>query len=209
MRFLRHSGPINYVDVGASVGDVAGSVDTHFGIGRGLFVEPQPERCQQLVERFPAPRFSVHQCALSDRSETCTMDVLNWHYSSSLLPVRRDLPNVSTLLDLDVRQKIECQLTTLDQLMAEHWKDGVIDLMKIDVQGAELMVLRGAAKTLKRVRFVLTEVSFIPMYEASCGFEELHGFLREHGFRLLAMEEGFRGKDGELLQCDALFKGRD
>jgi hypothetical protein len=51
----------------------------------------------------------------------------------------------------------------------------------------------------------MTEVSFSPLYEGSCVFGQVYDFLHARGFRLLALEEGFRGQDGELLQCDALF----
>jgi len=205
VRFLRASGPVSYVDVGASVGSVARSVDAHYGVRRGILVEPQPARCLELTRRFPGPQFSVHQCALSDQETTCEMEVLEWDYSSSILPVRRDLPNVSTVLDLSIRERINCRVTTLDTIMIEAQLAENVDLLKIDVQGAELLVLHGAEQTLPRVRFVLTEVSFTPLYEGSCVLAEVYDLLSARGFRLLSLQEGFRGTDGELLQCDALF----
>lgn len=206
VRFLQRSGPINLIDVGASGGDVTGAIDGHYGVRRALLVEPQPFRCEQLRRRFPDPRFSVHQCALSDQPGTCSMDVLKWDQSSSLLPVRRDMEAVNSAFDLNIRESIECTVTTLDALLDEHWYSGTIDLLKIDVQGAELLTLRGGEHTLKQTRFLLTEVSFIPLYEGSCVFDQLHAFLRCRGFSLLALQEVFRSKDDELLQCDALFK---
>jgi hypothetical protein len=65
-----------------------------------------------------------------------------------------------------------------------------VDLLKPDVQGAELLVLRGAEQTLPHVRFV---------------FREVDDFLCARGFRLLSLREGFRGTDGELFEGDALF----
>jgi FkbM family methyltransferase len=205
VRFLQASGPLNYVDVGASVGSVARSVDAQYGVRRGILVEPQPARCLELKRSFSAPRFSVHQCALSDQESMCEMEVLEWDYSSSILPVRRDLPKVSAVLDLSVREKINCRVTTLDTLMTEAGWVGSVDLLKIDVQGAELLALRGAEQTLPRVRFILTEVSFTPLYEGSCVFGQVYDLLSERGFRLLSLQDGFRGGDGELLQSDALF----
>jgi hypothetical protein len=132
----------------------------------------------------------VHQCALSNLR---AREVLEWDYSSSILPVRRDLPKVSAVLDLSVREKINCRITTLDALMTEAGWAGNVDLLKIDVQGAELHALRGAEKTLPRVRFVLTEVSFTPLYEGSCVFGEVYDLLSAQGFRLLSLQDGFRG----------------
>jgi hypothetical protein len=133
------------------------------------------------------------------------MEVLEWDYSSSILPVRRDLPNVSAVLDLSIREKINCRVTTLDTIMIEARWDGNVDLLKVDVQGAELLALRGAELTLPLVSFIFTEVSFTPLYEGSCVLGEVYDFLSTHGFRLLSLRDGFRGEDGELLQSDALF----
>jgi hypothetical protein len=134
------------------------------------------------------------------------MEVLNSGSSSSILPVRRDLPSVAEALDLGVREKIECRVTTLDELLAGVRQKADVDLLKIDVQGAELMALRGSEQTLQRVRFLLTEVSFTPLYTGSCVFEEVHAFLTARGFRLLSLQEVFRGRREELLQCDALYR---
>lgn len=205
VRFFKASEPIIFVDVGASAGDVAKSLELHYGVRRGILIEPQPGRCRELKQRFQEPHFSVHQCAISDEESICKMEVLNWDYSSSILPLRRDTPYTSAAVDFGVRETIDCRLTTLDTLMAEaQWKDKV-DLLKIDVQGAELLTLRGAESTLPRVRFLLTEVSFAPHYEGACVFAQVYNFLTERGFRLFSLHEGFRGQDDELLECDALF----
>ena len=205
VQFLLPTGPINYVDVGASSGWTAEAIDKHYGIRRGLLIEPQPARCAELRQRFADPHFSVYQCAVADQARTCEMEVLKWDYSSSILPVKRDLLNMAEVIDLDVREKIACRVATLDSVMTESQWEGNVDLLKIDVQGAELMALRGAEQTLPHVDMIYTEVSFTPLYEGSCIFSEVYDFLCARGFRLLSLREGFRGKDKELLQGDAVF----
>ena len=154
VRFLSKTGPIGYVDVGASSGGVADAIDKHYGIRRGILIEPQPARCAELRQRFEEPRFSVYQCAVADQVRTVEMDVLVWDYSSSILKVKRHLRNVADVLDLNVNEKIECQIKTLDSIMIDAMWDEHVDLLKIDVQGAELLVLRGAEQTLPRIRFI-------------------------------------------------------
>src|SRR5262249_48110957 len=162
---------------------------------------PQPARCAELRQRFADPRFSVHQCAVADQARTCEMEVLKYDYSSSILPVKRDI-RMAAVVDLDIREKIECRVATLDSVMAEaQWEDN-IDLLKIDAQGAELMVLRGAEQTLPHIRVIYTEVAFTALYEGSCIFSEVYDFLCARGFRLLSLREAFRGKDRELLEGD-------
>lgn len=58
------------------------------------------------------------------------------------------------------------------------------DLLKIDVQGAELMVLENAAAGLRRALCVQTEVEFVPLYVGQPLFAEVDQFMRRHGFVL-------------------------
>ena len=58
------------------------------------------------------------------------------------------------------------------------------DAIKLDVQGAELDVLKGAQKKLSAATLVLSEVEFIPLYENQPLFGDVDGFLRAHGFLL-------------------------
>jgi hypothetical protein len=57
-----------------------------------------------------------------------------------------------------------------------------IDLLKMDIQGAELMVLRNARKRLKDVLVIQTEVEFLQMYVDQPLFADIELFLRKKGF---------------------------
>ncbi len=197
--------PITLVDVGASIGDFTMSIQKHFGLRRALIVEPQPSRCMELSRRFEGKGMRVAECALSDHNGFEDLDVLNWDYSSSLLPLLRNEKSILGGLDLGLRERVLCRVRTLDDLLQEEdWREQV-DLLKLDVQGAEMMVLRGAETSLPSVRMVLSEVSFRPLYEGSAVFADVYDFLRERGFHMVSMEDAFRGTDGELLQADVLF----
>lgn len=56
--------------------------------------------------------------------------------------------------------------------------------IKIDTEGADLDVLRGATETLRKTTFVFTEVSIADRYEGSYSFAELIGFMSDRGFRV-------------------------
>lgn len=203
--FLPERRPITLIDVGASGGEFTATVADHCGIARALLAEPMPMRIRELERRYPDPRFVIRQCAVSDSTGATHFDILNADYSSSILSALPEVGGSGTRLDLRVKERIEVPTRTLDTLVPEAGIHGTIDLLKIDTQGAELHVLRGAAAVLPRVRIIWVEVSFKALYQGSALFGDVHAFLSARGFRLYSIHEGFRGVDGELLQADALF----
>jgi FkbM family methyltransferase len=57
-------------------------------------------------------------------------------------------------------------------------------LLKLDIQGAELMVLRHAEARLRDALVIQAEVEFLPLYRSQPLFSEVELFLRDHGFVL-------------------------
>jgi FkbM family methyltransferase len=57
-----------------------------------------------------------------------------------------------------------------------------VDYLKLDVQGSELAVLRGGARTLERTLIIHLEVAFVPLYKEQPLFGDLDLFLRAAGF---------------------------
>jgi FkbM family methyltransferase len=203
--FLPEGVPVTLVDIGAATGEFTAVVADHCGLRDALLIEPQPSRGRQLAERFVGERVTVVACAISDTAGAALLDILHADHSSSLLPVLPDVGGAGRCLDLSVRERVTVQTRTLDDVVDAAGFEGQIDLLKIDTQGAELHVLRGAPSTLRKVRLIWIEVSFVALYEGSALFAEVHGYLRNNGFRLYSLQEGFRGDGGELLQADALF----
>jgi FkbM family methyltransferase len=65
----------------------------------------------------------------------------------------------------------------------------VVDYIKVDVQGAELLVLQGGFETLKQASFVQFEASTVEYNAGSSCFFEIDEFLRRHGFYLYHQED--------------------
>ncbi len=70
---------------------------------------------------------------------------------------------------------------TLDGLLAEI-DFAPVDVLVVDVQGAELLVLRGASATLAQAKALVCEVSTLPLYEGGVLFPELREHLAGYGF---------------------------
>lgn len=199
--------PITLIDVGASRGEFSAAVLAHCGIKRALLVEPQDDRVGELRQRFADPRFAISQCALLDRSGSAELPVLNFDPCTSLLPVSAEAVFKDKRLNVGVEKRVQVPLSTLDAVLVQlQWREA-IDLLKIDTQGTELQILKGAAQTLAMVRLLWIEVSFRSLYQGDAQFPEIYEYLRRAGFRLFSLHEGFRRADGDLLQADALFLG--
>jgi FkbM family methyltransferase len=199
--------PISLIDVGANRGDFAAVIARHCGVRRALLVEPQTERCAELAARFAGQPVEIAQCALLDEPGEAMLNVLGADSCSSLLDV--DAASFEARgIDVTTHARQQVPVTTLDALLAARSWQGPVDLLKLDTQGTEMKILRGAAETLSRVRLLWIEVSFRSLYQGDGLFHEIHAELTRAGCRLYSIHDGvFRGADGELLQADALFLG--
>jgi len=90
----------------------------------------------------------------------------------------------------------------LDDVLPAEWPRPA--LLKIDVQGAEIEVLRGAARTLAAVDEILVEVSFRPLYRNQARADEVVGYLLERGFAVTAEYPAGRDARGRVVQSDVL-----
>lgn len=123
------------VDVGTHAGDVLQAMIEANPKGRHVGFEPIPNLADQLRQRFP--NLKIHQVALSNRKG---FRDFQWV---------RNCPGYSGLRVIDYPyepqiETIRVAVNTLDNLIQHQ-----VDLIKIDVEGAELGVLEGAVETLR------------------------------------------------------------
>ena len=79
-------------------------------------------------------------------------------------------------------------------------------LLKLDVQGFELQVLRGAQETLKQTEVIIAEVAFLEYNEGAPLITEVIIFLHQHGFVPYDVGDMMRrNEDRALFQCDMIF----
>jgi FkbM family methyltransferase len=179
------------VDVGANEGKFTATVRLLEPRARVIAIEPSPDPLAILTARFAGdPQVTVDGRAVSDHVGSAAFNVTQWSVYDSLLT-----PNETIAVD---SQEIVA-LTTLDQIV-----DGPVRVLKIDVQGAEVAVLRGATRTLAVTDAVILEVLFTSHYEGDALFGELDGLMREAGFVLTGLTEAER-KGGRAMWADACY----
>ncbi len=127
-----------FVDVGAHIGSVVARVLDHDDGLDVVAIEAVPEKAAQLRRRFPG--VTVHACAVGEAHGQASFFV--HRRLSAYSSLRRPLGLAD---DVD---EIAVPLRRLDELVVPDR----VDVVKIDVEGAELAVLRGAAGLLGRAR---------------------------------------------------------
>ena len=103
-----------------------------------------------------------------------------------------------------------CGIEVVDTVTIDEWakKLGVsfVDIIKLDLEGAELEALKGAERILlEGVKLILCEVQFAQLKDNAPLFCEIEAFLMKRGFYLYQLYDLHSGEDGRLLYGDAMF----
>ena len=81
-------------------------------------------------------------------------------------------------------------------------------LVKIDVQGYELNVLKSAKACLRHIKYIIIEVSDTKLYEDQALYQDVYSFLLENNFELKKENIPDKIKNTNILQKDVLFTNR-
>lgn len=172
-------------DVGANIGQSIEGYRRLFPECKITSFEPLPDCFGTLVRQFGGTDgISLENLALAETEGVRTFYSTRCKSASSLLepdPIIRK-KSVKGNYDYD---KIEVKTGTLDSYCK---RNGVteIDILKIDVQGAELSVLKGADSLLKNgaIRLIYSEVLFAENYSGQSSLLSISAFLEKHSYLL-------------------------
>jgi FkbM family methyltransferase len=205
-RLLRGKKMSGIVDCGAFQGHVSRTYSLRFPEATIYAFEPVPETFRELQERSsPFPLIKPINKALGkDSGKRTFYETVNPGCSSLSLATDEVIRYQEK--DYAPKKEYEVEVVTLD----EWWKgekQPTIQFIKMDVQGGELEVLKGATRVLGKagVCLIQAEVVFFRQYAGGCLFSELEGFLRKRGFSFYQFYELWTAADGRLAGCDALF----
>lgn len=165
----------NAIDIGANEGGVLRQITSLAPEGRHFAFEPIPQLSARLEQSFP--EVEVRQTALSDREGAADFAFVRDSPAYSGLRERADLPRGAA----GTVERISVRTARLDDVLPD---DYVPALVKIDVEGAELQVMRGARETLARHRPLV-------LFEHGMGGADTYGTQPGEVFDLLT-ETGMR-----------------
>lgn len=184
-------------DVGAHHGQSIDYLREFFPRGFIYSFEPDPDSFKILSKKKSEINI-ISNIALSDESgfkvfyrnkisHTNSLNKVNLNSKDSIRAKNEKSIQNSSYKD-EVNSKINVETITLDEFMANNFIQS-IDLLKIDVQGSEEKVLKGATNSLGKIMSIIIEISFYDYYEKSSSFAGVESYLFKAGFRLFSILE--------------------
>ncbi|MEG4457132.1 FkbM family methyltransferase [Microcoleus sp. N9_A1] len=176
--------PHGVIHVGAHEGTEISTYQA-MGVQKVLFVEANPVVFERLQANIAGvPNVQAVNCAVSNENGTVNLRVTSIDQSSSILQLKRHLELYPSIQET---HQVEVQSRTIDTLLQELQLNPYdFNILNIDIQGAELLALQGAANWLKYVSGINTEVNYEELYDGCALIEQLDEFLEMHGFQRVA-----------------------
>jgi FkbM family methyltransferase len=183
-------------DIGANVGQTSASYRKLFPAAHIWAFEPIPETFSRLTNRFKNDG-QVHpiNSALGDCQGTAIMNRGPKGLTDSML-----------LRANRTGEQVDVRIDTIDAFCASSSINN-IDILKVDVEGMEAKVFAGASEMFRKnaIRFVFTEVFFLPSYEDMPLFCDLHAVLQKFGLKLYGLYSLSQDGRGRLEFGNALY----
>jgi FkbM family methyltransferase len=163
--------------------------------------EPVPTEARIFRKVFSGTSILLHQVALGEKAGEADIHLTRHADGSSLLPSGEIQGKLFPISDEIGTLKVSVR--RLDDFKFE-WEKYSRILLKIDVQGYESSVLKGATETLRQCAYVYVECSEIELYVGQALYPEIADFLEQHSFKLQSRQNETL-VDGKLIQADYLF----
>lgn len=192
------------IDVGANKGQFAAFAAAQWPKAHLFCFEPLPgpsTKLRQILDSMARGRSTAYDCALGEDAGTATIHIAGRDDSSSLLPIGE---RQKSLFRSTEAGTMIVQVNRLDNILSDL--NISRNLLKIDVQGFELGVLRGSVNIISIFSHVYVEMSEIELYEGQALSLEVTEFLTRFGFKEIGRFNESLDASGHLIQFDGLFE---
>jgi len=190
-------------DVGANDGQSIERFSSMFPKSTVHSFEPIKECYEKIFNIYNRKNIIINNFALGDRDCERIFHVNKNSYTSSFFKINK---KYAELVNYDHINKSEKKkIKTLDGYVNSH-KIKKIDILKIDTQGYELNVLKGAKKSLKdKIKFIELELTLADYYKKKINFYEIDKVLTKNNFILCDMANFSYNKNKQLAWFDLLY----
>lgn len=205
LSLFRDKKPKCIFDVGAHYGETALTYKDLFPDANIYSFEPFPHSVKKFKDNTSKySKIKVFEKAFSNRIQESIFHINTSDATNSLLNSNK----TDSWIDgaTETKDSIRVQTDTIDNF-CEMMNIDSIDILKLDVQGAELLVLEGAARMLqnKKINVIFTEVEFIEIYTGQPLFHDITAFLSAYNYQLFGLHTAHKFDNGQLAWGDAIF----
>lgn len=184
--------PRGVLHLGAHLGEEAPAY-ADAGVERVLWVEGNPDLMpglQAAISPYPAQR--AVQAVISDEDgQDVVLHVASFTMSSGILPMTGHHRHYPSIVEVGQQRAISI---TADTLLRREGEDGhPYDMANIDLEGAELLALRGMPNLLPTLKWIYMEVYFEELHAGDGMIDSVDSFLGDRGFSRVATENTQRG----------------
>ncbi len=196
------------LDVGANSGQYGLLVRRQGYLGRLISFEPLEEAFGELSARAASDwMWDCHRLALGNEVGLRRMHVSQNLVSSSFLSFDEKFDNGT--MESSYFNEETVKITRLDDLRSRIFDSRDRLFLKLDVQGFELSVLKGARESLQQVVAIECELSLAAIYEEQARLADVVCDLADEGFHVRAIEPAYIDlRTGDWLQVNGLFERR-
>lgn len=203
---MKSSKPIIF-DIGAHHGAWANRIHEIFPESTVYCFEPFSKSLRCLKENLNEEWAKIYDFGISDREESVSLKINKASATNSLLALNIDAHEKWNNANIQAVSNEICKFNSLDNVI-KLLNISKVDLLKIDVQGAEFKVLQGGLESIMsgKVNFILMEIIHANTYEGQKTTLEYLKLSNEYGFETLGFYDIVYGKSGEMLQFDILLQ---
>ncbi|MFH1215303.1 MAG: FkbM family methyltransferase [Pseudomonadota bacterium] len=204
-KLLKTTTVTGILDAGGSNGRISKVLLKSFPKAKAYAFEPNPMYKEQL-ENYAREdaRFHPQYMALSDHEGSADLFITESPGNTSLLTPGERLKEIDPQ-GAGVKERRSVEIVTIDE-WAKRNNDLAIQVMKFDIQGAELQALHGGMEVLRRSTCaVYIEVWFNTPYQNGALYSEIDLFFRKLDFILYDLFKPKYSKNGLIMWANALY----
>lgn len=204
-KFFKRDDSLTILDIGARDCRESINFSQYYRNSKIYAFECNPETipvCKKNIEGHQ--NITLVEKAISDSNGTITFYPINTEKTRT--SHKDGNPGASSLLkasdkfkkEIYIQDEIKVESITLETFLKNNEIDA-IDIMWVDVQGAEMLVLKGLKERVKDIRILHIELEFAEMYRNQALFKDVRTYLKDRGLSLIAFTNFSR------YCCDAVF----
>jgi FkbM family methyltransferase len=195
MKYFSSDEALTIFDIGSCEGEDSIRYARLFPNSRIFAFEPVPENFRKILKNLEVYKINSVSCwqeALSDRQGTSVFFQSSgnpenvekndgWDYGNKSSSLLKPDKLKDTHKWLKFEKQLNVKTNTIENFCREN-NIGVIDYIHMDVQGAELKVLKGAGEFIRKIKAVWLEVESLSLYEGQPLKKDVELFFNRNGF---------------------------